>query len=241
MKNSMLRKLSNSWKGLHWCESEENEIDTLTLFVSDTEHELLSVLTALQAHIDLLRDAQVLNEMPVDRFTILDRAISRLTADATILASVAELAQAPRSKQKQMLAKLMQEIADETSMAFSNNKVSLSCDIAKGVTVPGNAGSLKKMITELVLSLLNKSHQQETIKIVGLKHNKQVSLSFDIGLDANQGEFMPWQLGKLRLIPTNGDGITLAAVAAMARLYRGRLSVSSLLEQRHGYRLTFRV
>ena len=38
---------------------EEMAMDTLTAFVRDAEHDSLAVVTALQAHIDLLHDEQV--------------------------------------------------------------------------------------------------------------------------------------------------------------------------------------
>src|SRR5690606_37957934 len=98
--------------------------------------------------IDLLHDEQVRNNMPVDRFAVLNRSIARLIMDTTVLASVSELAQTPRSKQRQTLEQLVQEIADETQSAFSNSQVSLSCEIVKGTSLIGNAGSLKTMIKE---------------------------------------------------------------------------------------------
>jgi hypothetical protein len=220
---------------------EEKAIDTLTAFVRDAEHDLLSVVTALQAHIDLLYEEQISNHMPVDRFAVLNRSIARLIADTTVLASVSELALAPRSKQKLLLEGLMQEIAAETRSAFSSSQVSLSCEIATGTTLFGNAGSLKVMIKGMVLTVLHKCHKLETVRIVGLTHKKRVSLSFDIGLEAYEGAFEPWQLGELRLIPTNGEGIRLAAVDAMARLQHGQLSVCTAPDLRPRYRLTFRV
>lgn len=133
------------------------------------------------------------------------------------------------------------EIAQETQSAFSSGQVSLFCDIAKDTILIGNVGPLKVMITAMVLAMLHQCHELEVVRIVGLTHKKRVSLSFDIGLEANERVFKPWRLGELRLMPTNGEGINLAAVDAMAPLHHGRLSVSTLSDERHVYRLIFRV
>ena len=239
MNKSILTKLSDSWKRFTKSQPEEEALDTLSAFVKDTEHEMIAVVTALQAHIDLLHGEQIINRLSVDRFAVLNRAMDRLISDTSVLASVSDLAQTPLAVEKLTLKGLVQEIADETQPAFKKSQVSLSCDIAKNTTLTGNAGSLKIMITKIVLAILAKCHQMETVRIVGLTDNKRVSLSFDIGLEANLAEFTPWQLGKLRLFPTNGDGITLSSVDAMARLYHGHLSVSTSSDQRHGYKLNF--
>lgn len=241
MNDSILVMLSNSWKRLPWLQHEDPAITTLASFVLDVEHEMLSVITALQAHIALLRDEMVLNQIPLDRFTIINRAIDRLVEDTSILASVSELAQAPRSKQRPMLEGLMQEIAAETRSAFNTSQVSLSCNIDAGTTLIGDAESLKVMLTGIVLSVLSKCHKLETVKIVGLNYRNLVSLSFDSGQETNGAIFKPWRLGELRLVPMNGEGIGLSAVDAMARLHDGQLSVRTLADQRQGYKLVFKV
>lgn len=220
---------------------EEAPIMTLTAFVQDLEHEMLSVITALQANVDLLHDELVLDRMPADRFTIVNRAINRLVEDTTTLSAVSELARAPRSKQRLMLEGLMQEIAAETQMAFNTSQVSLSCNIASGTTVIGDAGSLKVMLTGLVLNVLYKCHKLETLTIVGSHSRNRVRLSFDSGQDMDDVVFKPWRLGDLRLVPMNGDGIGLSMVDAMAKLHDGQLSVSTLSDTRQGYRLIFKV
>jgi hypothetical protein len=241
MNNSILVMLANSWKRVPWLQPEERTIDTLTAFVRDAEHDILSAVMALQAHIDLLHDEQERNHMPVFRFAVLNRAIARIVTDITVLDAISELLLTPRSNQKQMLEGLMQEIAQETQSAFNTSQVLLSCNIATGTTLVGNSGALKVMIRGIVLAVLHKSHEFETVRIVGLTHKKRVSLSFDTGPESIEGVFKPWQLGELRLTPTNGEGISLAAVDAMARFHHGHLSVSTLSDQRHGYRLIFNV
>lgn len=216
-------------------------IDTLAAFVQDAEHDLLSVVTALQANLDLLHDEQVRNQLPVSRFAALNRAIARIVTDTTVLASISELALAPRSKRKLALAALMEEIVAETESAFSQNQVSLSCDIATGTTLLGEAVPVKSMITAMILALLDQCVLMDTISIVGLTDGNQVTISFDIGREVNESKFKPWRLGELRLMPINGDTIGLAAVAAMARLQHGQLSASTRPNLSHGYKLTFQV
>lgn len=225
--------------------SDERAIDTLTAFVRDAEHDILSVVTALQAHIDVLHDEQVRKQMPIDRFAVLNRAITRLITDTTALAAISELARTPRSEQKVVLAVLMQEIAAELRSEFTKSRVLLSCDIATGTTLIGDVGPVKTMITAMVVALLHKCHFLETVRIVGLTDHKRVTLSFDIGNQPRKGTFSrgafePWRLGELRLLPTNGEGISLSAVDALARLHHGQLSVTTLPNERQAYRLTFR-
>jgi signal transduction histidine kinase len=241
MNDSILVMLSNSWKRLSWLKPEETPVTTLTAFVQDFEHEMLSVMTALQANVDLLRDELVLGRMPIDRFMIVYRAIDRLIEDTATLSAVSELANAPRSKQKLMLEELMQDIAAETQTVFNTSQVSLSCNIASGTTIIGNVVPLKVMLTGLVLSVLYKCHKLDTLKIVGSHSKNRVSLSFDSGQDTDDAIFKPWRLGNLRSVPMNGDGISLSMVDAMAKLHDGQLSVSTFSDERQGYRLIFKV
>src|SRR4029453_8993345 len=143
MNDSKLTVATNSRKRVPMLKPEETAIYTLTAFVRDAEHDLLSVVTALQAHMDLLYFDLVNNHMPVDRIAVMNRSIARLISDTTVLASVSELALASRSTEKLMLDGLMQEIAEETRSAFSSTQVSLSYHIAKGTSLFGNASSLK--------------------------------------------------------------------------------------------------
>lgn len=103
----------------------------------------------------------------------------------------------------------------------------------------GNDGLLKMMIKELVLVVLPTCHEMDTLNITGRSLHKRISLSFEIGSALNNREFLSWQLGSLRLIPTNGEGIMLSAVDAMAKLNNGYLSVRGSTDNRKGYRLTF--
>ncbi|MBY0357055.1 MAG: hypothetical protein K2W82_03565 [Candidatus Obscuribacterales bacterium] len=238
MNDSIIAKL---YKHLPWLQPKRKPIDTLTAFIKDAEHDVLSVVTALQAHIDLLYGEQLQNHLPVVRFAVLNRAVARIITDITALSNISELVLMPPSNQKQMLKRLMQEITQETQSAFALNHVSLSCDIEEGTILTGNVASLKTMITALVLAILHKAKEFETVRIVGLTNKKRVSLSFNTYKETAQEVFKRWQLGKLRFIPTNGEGISLATVDAMARLHNGHLSVSNFPNEQHGYKLTFKV
>ncbi len=220
--------------------SESKPMDTLAAFICDAEHDFLSVITALQAQVDLLYEEQVRNHMPVERFAILNRAIVRLISDASAIASLSRLAHAPRSKQRISVESLMKEVAAETRSAFVDSKVAFSFDIAGGTTLIGDAAPLKTMITDTVLVLLQKCKLLETLRVVGCTDQKNVALFFDISMKPNECIPSPWRLGELRLIPTNGEGIKLAAVDGMARLHGGELSVSTGPDKRSAYRLIFK-
>jgi light-regulated signal transduction histidine kinase (bacteriophytochrome) len=222
-------------------EHQERAIDTLTAFIRDVEHDVLSVATALQAHVDLLCEEQPSTGSPSVRFAALNRTIARVITDITYLSSVSELAATPPPKQKLILEGLIEEIARETQSAFTSRHVSLCCQIVAGTAVTCNTGPLKVMVTALVLVVLHECQERESIRIAVQTKGKHVYLSVDGGLPADAGAFKPWRLGELRLRPTNGDGITLAVVDALARLQHGRLSVSTGSSQRHGFRLILKV
>lgn len=239
MTAAMLSKLSQSWKRLSRLQSEESALDTLSAFVKDSEHEMLSVITALQAHIDLLHDEQVRNKLPIARFDVLNHAVSRLVKGTGILATVSTEAKTPKPKTKQVLQKLVQDVVEETTAAFKLSKVSIKCDLAEGATLVGNADLLKIMIKEIILVILPTCQELDTLNIVGHSLKKCISLAFDVGALPNSREFLPWQLGNLRLLPTNGEGITLSAVDAVAKLNNGFLSIRGAADDRKGYKLTF--
>ncbi len=239
MIHSKLPPLSCSWMRAPWAKPRKGSIETLTAFVSDTEHEMLSVATALQAHIDLLEREQERTSASAKRFTVLNRVIARLVSDATILGAVSELTRIPREKTKQNVAMLMREIVSETKSEFIASQVSLSCEIESDVSLGGSVSALKLMFKETVLALLLECENLETIRVSGKVDKKDLSLSFDTGTKDKSCKFEPWRFGKLRLVPMNGESITMAAIDAVARLHKGQLSIKSLPNHRHEYRLNF--
>lgn len=228
--------LSRSFPSL---QSDRKAMDVLGAFIRDAEHEMKSVTTALQAHIDLLHHEQTKNSVSSERFKILNRAVARLISDTNILAAVTELTLTPRINSKFRVDALIQEITNETKLNFSAQGVLITSNVTAETNLNGSADALKLMLKETVLALLQECKKLETISITGRTDRHRVSLVFETGEKDNQGTFENWQLGKLRLCPTNGEGISLAAVDAIARMHRGQLSVKTLLNQRHEYRLVF--
>ncbi len=181
MTHSKLAPLSCSWMRAPWVKPRKGSIETLTAFVRDAEHEMLSVATALQAHVDLLQREQEEDLVSTTRFTVLNHVIERLVSDASILASVSELTRIPREKTKQNVSKIMREIVSETKSEFIASHVSLSCDIEPDVSLVGSTGALKMMFKETVLALLFECENLETIRISGKTDKKNLSVSFDTG------------------------------------------------------------
>lgn len=216
-------------------------LDTLSGFVRDTEHELLSVITALQAHLDLMYDNQVRNKQDISRFPVINRSLTRLITDTNVLLAVSELAKGKRNKQKHLLTKLLHEIVAETEPEFKTHQVNLACDITAGTTIVGNAAPLKQMITKLLLTILDKCEKQETLTLTSQTKRRRLKLSFSAGLIATGGIFKPWDLGQLRLMPLNGEGIALSAVDAMARLQNGQLAVKTQENQHQTFQLMLQV
>lgn len=242
MKNkSKLEKLSESFGRLYTAKRSEAPLEILTAFVKDTEHEVLTVITALQAQIDLLHNEQRKSNVPLENFTVINRNISRLVADTTTLGRVSEFSKAPRSSERQVLEKLVRAVAEETRAAFEDSNVTLVCKIVKGTMLVGNDRSLKLVIKELLLAVLRKCHQLEVVQLTGYTHKKEVSIMCEICSDNYDNEFTLWQLGHLHLVPLNGEGISLSAVDAIARMNKGHLGVRSSSEKRNGYKLSFKL
>ncbi len=234
-----LSKLARLSLPFPWLQADRKAMDILAAFVRDAEHEMKSVTTALQAHIDLLHHEQTQNHVSSERFKVLNRAVARLISDTSILASVTELTLTPRLNERFKLQGLMSEIANETKSNFSAQGVSITSNIPSSTSLIGSADALKLMLKETVLALLQECQKLETISITGKTEHKCVSLVFETGEKDNLGKFETWQLGKLKLTPTNGEGISLAAVDAIARMHHGQLSVKTLSNERHEYRLHF--
>ncbi len=220
--------------------STHHGLDTLTLFVRDTEHEFIAVVTALQAHIDLLDMERERDKLPGARLAVLKRITARLLRDTASLVAVTDAAQAPQGRRQIRIQKIMQEITADTVLAFRRSKVALSSDITADSVLVGQAIPVKDMIKTVVLTLLDKCNARETVQVVGHMSKNQLSLSFDTGTGANNDKFKPWKLGALRLMPTNGEGIGLSAVDAMARLHHGNLNIATMADQRFSYKLIFR-
>lgn len=238
--SSQARATAKSAKSNFGKTHRQNGLDTLSLFVRDTEHEFIAVITALQAHIDLLDLESGRNKLPAARIAVLKRITARLVRDTASLAAVSDAAQAPQGRRQIRLQKVMQEITADTILAFRRNKVALSSDIAADTVLMGQSLPVKDMIKSVVLTLLDKCHARETIQVVGLMRKDRLSLSFDTGIGANSDKFKPWKLGSLRLMPTNGEGIGLSAVDAMARLHHGNLNIATMPDKRLSYKLIFR-
>ncbi|MBX9725596.1 MAG: hypothetical protein K2X81_29635 [Candidatus Obscuribacterales bacterium] len=230
-----------SWLSFLKGKPKEKSIDTLTAFVRDAEHELLSVLTALQAQIDLLKLEQENNNRPVDRFPGLNRSVARLIADTQVLATISLLATTPRSKSRVSLDSLMKEIISETKADFSRAKVTVSSVIENGTALIGEVEPLKQMCKGMLLVVLQKCSSLDQVNIIGMTLNKKVSIDYETGKHCEKEDFKPWRVGELRNVPTNGDGIKLAAIDAMARMHQGQLSVCSSTDEKDSYKLVFNV
>jgi hypothetical protein len=240
MNHANLPELGHLKKGAPWSDPEENALDTLAAYVRDYEHELLSVATALQGHVDLLSSETRNTISEKNRLAAVNRTINRIVKDANALLSVSELAMVPPSKQRHSLDSLIQQVVLDTKSAFLADQVALTFNIAKGMTLKGDFGPLKLMITAMFMAVLHRCHKFDTVQIEGVSSKRVVSLSFQSGRKAKDGSFAPWRLGELRLIPLNGDSIGLSTIDAMARLQNGRLSVWTKADHAQVYRLLFK-
>lgn len=239
MFNSIRSTIINSWKRLIDCARRRQAITTLTLYIKDTEHEKLAVITALKAHMDLLHDEHLRNSISTDRFLILNRSIFRLITDIESLSLVAALATKPESIQRLLVKNLIEETTLELQSELDTKGVTISLDIEERMTVKGDLIQTKHIFTQILIAILNECKNSDTIKVEGCSDKKRVSLTFSVGILAGESEFLPWRLGELHLIPMNGEGINLATVDAMARLQDGWLSVSNFMTDRKAYKLVF--
>jgi hypothetical protein len=172
MTNPILSRLANTWKRLSNPQADDLAIATLGAFVKDNEHEMASVVTALQAHIDLIHDEQIRNNIPVDRFAIVDRLITRLISNTNILASVAAQAQRSVATQKLSLDQVLFQIIEDSSEQFKLGRINVHCDIAKGLVLVCNAVALNAMVKGVISSVIDQCHEQETVMIVAGEHKR---------------------------------------------------------------------
>jgi hypothetical protein len=219
--------------------SREKRIHTLTSFVKDTEHELMSVLTTLQGQIDLFYVEQEANNNSVDRFSGMNRSVSRLIADTCTLAYVSNLADSPRSDSRVLLERLIKQVVAETQSDINISQVSVSCAVTDGITLACETAPLKRMCKGLLLNLLHQCHASDHITIAGSAREKRVSISFETGRHDEFTDYKPWRVGQLRFVPPNGDGIKLSAIDAVARMNKGQLSVRRTPDLPDAYKLTF--
>lgn len=224
---------------LPWTDPGKRSLDILTDFIIDAEHELIAVVTALQAHIDLLEAGLTKTEDAPERFAAINRAVSRLLADTAALASISELTKQGHSKEKSSLCLLVNETMSEMQVPIRDAQVIVSCDIPETAKVTASSSSLKLMLKALLLEILHKCDKQGTLRISALRKSRSVSIAFDTGRGAKESNFHSWRLGELHMRPTNGEGIRLAAIAAMARINHGYLSVCNLTDLPDEYSLTF--
>lgn len=239
MRESILSKMKKSWRHLVCRKSDNQTIETLTSYIKDTEHEELTVITALKAHLDLMHDELKRNSQPLSRFAILNRSVMRLINDIESMASVSQQAIATQLNQKLVLEDLIKEIEVSTKSEFIEKEVSLSWNIKKGTVLIGNAIQMKHMLTEIIYNILHSCKKLDNINITGQEQKKCVSMTFSANPIPTETDYIPWRLGELRLLPTNGDGIGLATVAAMARLQHGQLSITGFKTEKQVFKLIF--
>lgn len=239
MHESILSKMKKSWRHLVCSKTDNHTIETLTSYMKDTEHEELTVITTLKAHLDLMHDELRRNSQPLTRFAILNRSVMRLKNDIEAMASVSQQAIATQLNQKLLLEDLIQEVEVSTQAELGEKEVTLSWNIKKGTVLMGNAIQMKHMLTEIIYNILHGCKRLDNINITGYEQNKCVSMTFSANPIPTETNYIPWRLGELRLIPSNGDGIGLATVAAMARLQHGQLSITGFRTENQVFKLIF--
>ncbi|MDX2105801.1 MAG: hypothetical protein SFY67_05305 [Candidatus Melainabacteria bacterium] len=239
MHESILNKLTSSWKRLFSPKKDNDSMETLTAYLKDAEHEELTVITALRAHLDLMHDEQIRNSMPVNRFDVLNRSIMRLISDIEALACISQQAIVPQKQHMFLLEDLMREIEASTQLEFEDKEVTLSWNIKKGTTLLCNANQMKHMLCEIILAILSQCKKLDIVRVTGHFEKRCVTLTFTGALQETKTEFLPWRLGELHLIPSNGDGIAMSTIDAMARLQHGRLSINGFRTENQVYKLIF--
>lgn len=241
MSNSIIDSLLKYLKRCRVIQLELSNIDILSAFIKDFVHELLAVITAMQANVDLLEEPGVKNSAANKRINIIKKSINRLLRDTRVLTDVFRLSGKSKGQKTVNLEKLIKEVTDETNKDFQDRNASLCSDIAKNVTFTGDPVCYKKMIREIVLAILSLSKNIKIVNLVASTSEKAVSIKFFDGESSDLGVFQPWRLGELRLTPTNGDGIMLSAVDAMARLNSGNLNIRNLPDLPRAFQLKFNV
>ena len=217
-------------------------------FVANVSHELRTPLTALLGFVETLKGAAREDPVARDRFLdIMDREagrMARLVADLLSLSRV-EAEERRRPMDPVDLVVLTQGVAATLEPMAANGGITLAIHLPTGaVTVPGDAGQLRQVLTNLIENAIKYGGAVKTVCVVltGVAVDPALRAEAVRINVADQGEgiathHLPrlterfYRIDAHRSREIGGTGLGLAIVKHIINRHRGRLRIESTLGQ----------
>ncbi len=217
-------------------------------FVANVSHELRTPLTALLGFVETLKGAAREDPVARDRFLdIMDREagrMARLVADLLSLSRV-EAEERRRPMDPVDLVALTQGVAATLEPMAANGGITLDIHLPTGaVTVPGDAGQLRQVLTNLIENAIKYGGAAKTVCVVltGVAVDPALRAEAVRISVADQGEgiathHLPrlterfYRIDAHRSREIGGTGLGLAIVKHIINRHRGRLRIESTLGQ----------
>ena len=213
-------------------------------FVANVSHELRTPLTALLGFVETLKGAAREDPVARDRFLdIMDREagrMARLVADLLSLSRV-EAEERRRPMDPVDLVALTQGVAATLEPMAANGGITLDIHLPTGaVTVPGDAGQLRQVLTNLIENAIKYGGAAKTVCVVltGVAVDPALRAEAVRISVADQGEgiathHLPrlterfYRIDAHRSREIGGTGLGLAIVKHIINRHRGRLRIES--------------
>jgi two-component system, OmpR family, phosphate regulon sensor histidine kinase PhoR len=217
-------------------------------FVANVSHELRTPLTALLGFVETLKGAAKDDPVARDRFLdIMDREagrMARLVADLLSLSRV-EAEERRRPMDPVDLVALTQGVAASLEPMAANGGITLDLQLPGGaVTIPGDAGQLRQVLTNLIENAIKYGGAAKTVCVVltGVAVDPALRAEAVRISVADQGEgiathHLPrlterfYRVDAHRSREIGGTGLGLAIVKHIINRHRGRLRIESALGQ----------
>jgi signal transduction histidine kinase len=211
----------------------EETVGTLRSFVADAAHELHTPLTALQANIELARDAR----NPSARTRYLSRAHEQSQRLETLVQSLLDLSRIEAAESRfsfapvdlnQLVREMGEQFASRAEQAERSFTMSLPEEI---VSVQGNETQLRQVITNLLENALKftPTNGWISLNLENVSHQVRLAISdsgIGVPLEDLPHLFERFHRGR-NASEYPGNGLGLAIVKAIVSAHDGKLTVES--------------
>jgi len=227
--------LANSFNGM--AEQVEQTVSTLRAFVADAAHELHTPLTALQANIELARDAEGAKNLERTRY--LSRAQEQGQRLEALVKSLLDLSRIEAAEAKSSFApvditQLVREVGEQFASRAEQADRSFMMSIPEGaVSVTGNEMQLKQVVINLLENALKFTPAGGTLSLDlerqhGAGQLRLVVSDSGIGIPPEDLPHLFERFHRARNVSEfSGNGLGLAIVKAIVAAHGGTVEVQS--------------
>jgi signal transduction histidine kinase len=212
----------------------EENLNMLRRFSSDASHELKTPLSAIRMRTELLESKLKNLDLPLKDVVVIKEAaehMSKTVESLLLLARLSEVetyeALAPVS-----LTELLEVLFEEFQNAFAEKGLYLKKEVAEGISVPGRANSLERLLRNLIENALKYTDKGGlTLRLSADSSYAKISVS-DTGIGIGE-ESLPhiferfYRVDQARSRKSGGVGLGLAIVKAVAESHRGTVEAQS--------------